>query len=124
MYHFHSHPGGAWNLVDTAQELTDRHAEFVKFYNANDGIPAIKHFKSNNCCWTLRSGKRLYVNNAYSYPAVKGSNKCNPSDGYAVSNSYHFHNARTISASTKFSEGSNCADAGNPALYYRGEVKR
>jgi len=122
MYKFDVHPGGDWNLVDNVAELQDRKNHFIDFYNANGGIPAIQHFTSSNCCWTLRAGRRLYIDGHYSYPH-QDSMKCNPSDGYV--GKYHFWTGHhswisKLTTSHTFSEGTNCGDANNPAIYYRG----
>ena len=121
MFSYHEHPGDGWELVDTALELNERHAEFISFYNAHGGIPAIKNFVSKNCCWTLRSGKRLFIDGGYALPSQQGKYSCSPKNGY--SGVFKFWNNRavrwTLPASTQFTEGAACIDGGNPALYYK-----
>jgi len=125
MFSYHEHPGDGWELVDTALELNERHAEFISFYNAHGGIPAIKNFVSKNCCWTLRSGKRLFIDGGYALPSQQGKYSCSPKNGY--SGVFKFWNNRsersTLPAhTTKFSEGAACIDGANPGLYYRGTI--
>eukprot|EP00937_MAST-01D_sp_MAST-1D-sp2_P006351 g6351.t1 len=122
MYDFATSPGGGWDKVDNIAEFNDHKAEFIAFYNANGGVPAINSWTSSNCCWTLRSGNRLYVDNSYIYPHQNGM-RCN---GAAYSGTFKFwrssggHTYDTLSSSSTFSEGTNCADNNNPAIYWRG----
>eukprot|EP00937_MAST-01D_sp_MAST-1D-sp2_P007082 g7082.t1 len=124
MYNFAVTPAGGWDLVDTAAELNNHKNEFIAFYNAKGGIPAIESWQSHNCCWTLRSNKRLYIDNTYLYPHQNGQ-RCN---GAAYSGTFKFSKngnsvLDTLSSSNTFSEGSNCGDSSNPAIYWRGEGK-
>lgn len=126
MYAFHENPGDGWQLVDSALELNERHAEFIRFYNAHNGIPAIKNFASTNCCWTLRSGMHLLVDGSYVLPAQAGAVSCRPAGGFSGAFKFYNHWAvrSTLPAhTTKFSEGTQCGrDGANPGLYYRGAM--
>jgi len=121
MYDFESNPGGGWDKVDNIAEFNNHKAEFIAFYNANGGVPAINSWTSSNCCWTLRSGKRLFVDNSHIYPHQNGV-RCN---GAAYSGTFKFyrpsgdHTYDTLSSSTTFSEGTTCPDNNNPAIYWK-----
>jgi len=118
MYDFQKSPGPGWVLINSVSELNKVKDQFIKFYNKNKGIPAIKGWKSGNCCWTFASGKRIGIGK-YMVP-YQGVQRCN---GAAYTGVFQFLVAignvlkADLPPNTQFTEVSTCGDNHNPAIY-------
>eukprot|EP00937_MAST-01D_sp_MAST-1D-sp2_P006529 g6529.t1 len=123
MYDFASSPGGGWDKVGNTAEFNEHKAEFIALYNAHGGVPAINSGTPQNCGGTLRSGKRLYIDNTYLYP-LQNAMRCN-SAAYGGTPKFAKNGNSvldTLPSSNALSEHSNCGDHHNPATYWRGSL--
>merc|ERR1712167_13281 len=117
--------GDGWSMVETLNSLADKRHHFVEFYNANGGIPAIRNWKSSNCCFSLKDHSRLTVDGDFAIPH-QSSYRCNINPHYSGTYKFIGWYARhdnskvhhTLSMSQPvFSSKENCASRNNPAIY-------
>jgi hypothetical protein len=114
-----NHAGG-WAAVDLPALLKVK-SEFVDFYNKNGGLTVIKGFKSKNCCFALKGGKKLSISGTkykVAFPASGGKLQCNPKDGYTMAK-LQFYGVKTLSKSQKITSNDGCKTSHNPTLFVR-----
>lgn len=113
-------PGDRWQLMSVS-DFTTYKLQFVSSYNQN-GISAIKPFKSGSCCFAVKGGESLVITGTkygFQFPSsTTNSIRCNPTAGY-LEPAYKFYNAQQLSLSSVFSSKKYCPVSHNPAVYMR-----
>jgi hypothetical protein len=114
-----NHAGG-WVAIDLPSLMKVK-SEFVDFYNKNGGLTVIKAFKSKNCCFALKGGKKLSIEGTkykQMFPAAAGKLQCNPKSGYTMSK-LQFYGVKALSKAQKLTANDGCKTSHNPTLFVR-----
>ena len=122
IYDFEATPPGGWELMSAADFTGALRDAFIAAYNA-DGIQVLdRTFKSGNCCFAVKGGKKLSIassNYGFQFPAdMAGMLACSPKKGYTDS-AYRFYNLPTLTATTQFSETAACVTNHNPGIFVK-----
>jgi hypothetical protein len=114
-------PGDGWRIM-TADDFNINKQQFIIHYNANKGLNMIKNFKSGNCCFAVKGGKKLVISGTkfdYQFPAdTNGVLRCNPPNGY-IHDTYKFMGVGKLSMKQTFSAKAGCATKNNPAVFIK-----
>lgn len=116
VYDYQKSPGGGWELM-TIGDMQAQKAYFIKLYNANSGVDVIKPFKSGDCCFAFKGGKKLKIKDSpmgFAFPAKKGMMQCHPNVAY--SGTVQFFGTK-LTDKTVFTEATGCKRNHNPGFY-------
>ena len=126
-----------WAAVTFAELSGSFKLDFIEFYNANGGLPALLAWNSNNCCFSFPESNDVQLTisvgstttNCYIYPSIGTSVQCNPFSGYVQGTVYSFYTPgacnsgsqyyTSISTSATFSTTTVCSRANNPGIWRR-----
>ena len=130
--------GNGWSAVTFAEISGTYKSDFIEFYNANGGMPALLSWSSSNCCFSFPefNDVQLTINvggastSCYLYPTIGTNVQCNPFGGYIQGTTYSFFTPircnsgsqfyTTIPTSgTTFSTTTVCARFRNPGIWRR-----
>ena len=114
--------GGGWRLMSAA-DLNEHAQDFITQYNENGGIAVIKKYKSGNCCFAVKGGKKLAISGTaynFQFPSdAKGAIVCSPPSGYAAEARLLFYKAPRLALEQTFSAVSACITNHNPGIFIK-----
>jgi hypothetical protein len=122
LYDVEKVPAGGWTVM-AAADFEKYKTHFVKQYNENNGIPAIRTFQSGNCCVAVKGGRNKLVVSGTSYgfqfpsDATSGVLKCNPAGGYR--GNFRFYMTKVLAENQRYTEKQGCSTSHNPAVFIK-----
>ena len=122
VYDLEATPSNGWQLM-SAGDFTLHKAAFIKHYNSL-GLVAIAPFRSGNCCFSVKGGKKLIISHTpyqYQFPAdfSSGAIRCSPTSGYDPNVKYTFYRAGKLTILMDFGEQAACSTNHNPAIWMK-----